>query len=62
VKTPKDPVVGTCRFTDGVERDVYQVSEGRQFVIDDFGLPVFGVWLLPADGDADASLEVATPT
>jgi hypothetical protein len=62
VKARKDPVIGTCRFTDGVERDVYQASDGRQFVIDDFGLPVFGVWLPPADNDADASLEVATPT
>ena len=41
-----DPVIGRRLFTDGVERDVYQAPDGCQYVLDDHGLPVFGVWVL----------------
>ena len=38
-------------FVDGVVRAVYEdeESEGRQFVSDDDGRRVYGVWVLPPD-------------
>ena len=43
------PVIGTRRFTDGVTRSVHQAEDGRQFVFDDDGAEVFGLWLLTED-------------
>jgi len=34
---------------DGVERPVYEDSDRRQHVLDDDGIPVHGVWLIPED-------------
>jgi hypothetical protein len=42
-------VAGRVPFMDGVTRDVYEDSEGRQWVIGYDGVRVYGVWLLPAD-------------
>jgi len=42
-------VAGHRLFTDGVERDVYENAEGRQYVLDDDGSKVCGPWLPPAD-------------
>ena len=39
------PVIGTRRFTDGVTRSVRQAKDGRQFVFDDDGAEVHGLWL-----------------
>jgi hypothetical protein len=36
-------------FTDGLERDVYEDDEGRQYVLDGDGERVYGQWLWPAD-------------
>jgi len=36
-------------FVDGVERPVYEDSDRRQHVLDDDGIPVHGVWLIPED-------------
>jgi hypothetical protein len=30
----KDAIIGKCRFTDGVDRDVFQTADGRQYVVD----------------------------
>jgi hypothetical protein len=38
----------STRFTDGIERDVFEYAEGRQFVKDD-GELLAGQWLPPAD-------------
>jgi hypothetical protein len=38
--------IGRVQFTDGVERDVHQGDDGRQFVVDNAGLRVFGAWLV----------------
>jgi hypothetical protein len=46
-----DPVIGRRRFTDGIERDVYQAPDGCQYVLDDHGLPVFGLWQLENKGE-----------
>jgi hypothetical protein len=38
-----------CRFTDGIDRNAYEVAEGRQYVQDDDGGKVYGTWMMPAD-------------
>jgi hypothetical protein len=43
-----DPVVGHCQFADGAMRPVYDEGK-RQYVIDDDGYKVHGVWLIPED-------------
>jgi hypothetical protein len=44
-----DRVIGRRLFTDGLERDVYEDAEGRQYVFDGDGERVYGVWLWPPD-------------
>jgi hypothetical protein len=41
-----DPIIGRRLFTDGTKRAVYRAGDGRQYMLDDRGLPVFGVWVL----------------
>jgi hypothetical protein len=41
--------VGRIPFTDGFERDVFEDSDGRQWVVGYEGEPVYGVWLMPPD-------------
>jgi hypothetical protein len=40
--------IGRLGFTDGVERDVFEDAEGRQFA-EDAGELLAGQWLPPAD-------------
>jgi hypothetical protein len=40
-----EPSVGRVRCPDGVERDVYQDADGRQYVIGEAGERTFGLWL-----------------
>jgi hypothetical protein len=42
-------VIGRGLFTDGLERDVYEDADGRQYVLDSDGDRVYGQWLWPAD-------------
>jgi hypothetical protein len=35
-------------FTDGVKRAVYE-ERGRQFVLDEYGEPIYGVWYIPPE-------------
>jgi hypothetical protein len=44
-----DRVSGRRVFTDGLERDVYEDAEGRQYVFDYDRVRVYGQWLWPAD-------------
>jgi hypothetical protein len=53
-------IIGTREFTDGAQRAVYEVDDGRQFVIDDEGQAVYGTWLLPDEPAAIVS--VVAPT
>jgi hypothetical protein len=46
---PKPHKIGRRLFTAGVERDVFEDDDGRQYVIDDDKKRVHGQWLLPAD-------------
>jgi hypothetical protein len=43
-----DPVEGYRQFVDGAMRPIYDNGR-RQYVIDDEGLKVYGVWLIPPD-------------
>jgi hypothetical protein len=52
-----DVHVADTVFTDGVWRAVYEQPDGRQYVIDDDGEPVFGIWFIPRD-DADVPVIV----
>ena len=55
-------VIGTRDFTDGSQRAVYEDDDGRQFVINDEGKGVYGIWILAdqplaiVDLDADAEM------
>jgi hypothetical protein len=58
--------VGRVRCRDGVERDVYQDADGRQYVVGDQGEKVFGLWMPDAPSAApregsDAKGDAAGP-
>jgi hypothetical protein len=44
-RTKNDPVIGHCKFADGAMRPIYNDGQ-RQYVIDDDGFPVHGVWII----------------
>jgi hypothetical protein len=52
-----DPVIGHCHIADGNMRPVYDDGK-RQYVIDDDGYRVYGVWLIPKD---DPELPLIVP-
>jgi hypothetical protein len=39
--------LGARQFIDGTTHPVYRSDDGRQYVFDDDGEPVYGVWLHP---------------
>ncbi|HEV8061374.1 MAG TPA: hypothetical protein VGP68_15960 [Gemmataceae bacterium] len=39
--------LGERQFTEGTTRPVYRDDDGRQYVLDDEGEPVYSVWLHP---------------
>jgi hypothetical protein len=39
--------LGEFLFVDGCTQAVYSSDDGRQYVLDDDGEPVYGVWLNP---------------
>jgi hypothetical protein len=45
-----DQIIGQRTFTDGSTRPVYRDDTG-QYVLDDHGQPIPGVWLVPDDRD-----------
>ena len=42
-----NPIIGYREFTDGATRPIY--DDGRQYVIDDDGLKLYGVWVIPKE-------------
>ena len=42
-------ILGEVDFVDSSRRLVYEEPNGRQYVLDDLGEPVHGVWILPLD-------------
>jgi hypothetical protein len=55
---PKRQPVARIPFTDGVERDVFLDSDGRQFAADDNGDKVHGYWILMDDPYEPAIVDV----
>jgi len=59
----QDPIIARIPLTDGCVRDVHQMSDGRQYVIDGAGLRVFGVWILERDAaDTGVNGRVCRPS
>jgi hypothetical protein len=53
-----DRIVGRRLFTDGVERDVFEDRDGRQYIVhEDTGEQIYGQWLRPADETAVVEAE-----
>ena len=44
-----DQLIGYRVFTDKANRPIFQEESGRQYVMDDDGNRVYGVWLMPED-------------
>ena len=44
-----DQIVAHVWFVDAIKRTVFQQADGRQYVLDDDGEPVPGVWLIPKE-------------
>jgi len=55
---PMQASLGERQFTDGTVRRVFQDEGGRQFVLDDAGDKVFGVWVAPEDMEPDSCMLV----
>ena len=54
--TTSDPIVCYTFFTDGQKRPVFEDSI-RQYVIDDDGDVVRGVWFIPPEADVPVMVE-----
>jgi hypothetical protein len=48
-----DPVIAHVDFADGVSRPVFEQLDGRQYVQDDEGERVYGLWFIPPEGGLD---------
>jgi hypothetical protein len=57
--TQNDPTTGVRDFVDGQRRAVHIDDDGNQYVYDDAGVPVFGVWIAPEAIDADPPVFIA---
>jgi hypothetical protein len=44
-----DPIIGYRFFVDRTRRPIFEQLDGRQFVLDDAGDRVYGVWIIPKD-------------
>jgi hypothetical protein len=56
-----DRHICNTEFTDGAWRPVYETPSGRQYIIDEEGEQVFGVWFVPREeclGAADRPIIV----
>jgi hypothetical protein len=58
--TDMDEYVATIQFSDGVWHPVYEEGDGRQYVIDDDGEKVYGVWFIPP-GEPSPTVIVNAP-
>jgi PBCV-specific basic adaptor domain len=45
----QDEIIAYTEFADGPMRPVYKSATGGQYVIDDSGQRVYGVWIIPPD-------------
>jgi hypothetical protein len=44
-----DPIIGYMQFVDGSKRPIFEQVDGRQYVFDDDGKRVYGVWIISVD-------------
>ncbi|MBM4071394.1 MAG: hypothetical protein FJ271_21020 [Planctomycetes bacterium] len=56
-----DPIVAHVWFTDGAKRAVYRESSGRQYILDDDGDKVHGVWYIPEEELIEPDAIVESP-
>jgi hypothetical protein len=54
----KPLLIGERDFTDGAGRPVFRDPDGRQFVEDDEGERVYGIWILQAEAEPDDPIVV----
>ena len=52
--------LGERQFTDGTTRPVFRSDDGRQYVLDDVGESVYGVWLHPDEYSEPVAMERRT--
>jgi hypothetical protein len=53
-----DPIVAYRVFTDGTTRPVYEDWHGKQYVVDEDGNRVYGVWFIPESDTVDLPIIV----
>jgi hypothetical protein len=41
--------VAQVEFTEGEPRPVFEAMDGRQFIVDDDGNKIYGVWFIPRE-------------
>jgi hypothetical protein len=44
-----DPIIGHRHFVDDSTRPIFEQVDGRQYVFDDDGKRVYGVWIISVD-------------
>jgi hypothetical protein len=44
-----DPIISCIRLVDNADCPVFEQPDGRQYVLDDDGDCVYGVWFIPRD-------------
>jgi len=49
-----DTPIGSFLFVDGEPRTVFLDQHGRQYARNDYGMPIFGVWLFVDDSEPAA--------
>jgi hypothetical protein len=52
-----DPIIGRRLFVDGIRRPIYE-DAGGQYVLDDDGERVYGVYLIPMEESCDLPIIV----
>jgi hypothetical protein len=55
-----DPIIAHVNFTDGTRRPVFEQLDGRQYVLEEEGDRVYGVWYIQPDGGVDLPVIVET--
>jgi hypothetical protein len=53
-----DPIIAYRLFTDGTTRPIYEDWHGKQYVVDDDGRHVYGVWFIPESEDIEPPILV----
>jgi hypothetical protein len=57
----QDPIIGHRDFVGGARLPVYLDRNGRQYVTDDDGAPLYGLWLYEGEDNEPQVLTVPAP-